>query len=90
MEIKMSDNKLKLGLSPITKKVYLGRQKKGMWLGSERDVTSDFLQVMEHKFPINTTSNVEVDGLIKFRVIIVDSKKEVAIDGKLVKFDIYD
>jgi len=69
------DNKLRLGMSPITKKVYLGKQNKGMWVGKKREITSDFLQVMEQKFPINTASNVSEDGVNKYRVIIVDMEK---------------
>jgi len=78
----MKDNKMHLGFSPLTGKIYLGRQKGDCWVGEKRDVTSEFLQVMEQKFPINTTQSVTVDGEDKFRVIVVDMEKTVAIDGK--------
>jgi len=74
-----------LGYSPITHRIYWGRQnvKTGVWVGdNKKDITSDFLQVMEHKFPINTSQNVSINGENKYRVIVVDMDKEVIVDGK--------
>lgn len=78
----MIDNKLHLGYSDLTEKIYLGKQKDGAWVGEKRDVTSEFLQVMEHKFPINTSQNISIDGKNKYRVIIVDMEKPVTVNGK--------
>jgi len=77
-----------LGYSPLSGRVYWGRQNSetGMWVGNDkRDVTSEFLQVMEHKFPVNTTHNVSVNGENKYRVIVVDMGREVRVDGKVVE-----
>ena len=78
----MADNKRHLGHSPLSGRIYLGRQNNGMWQAGKRDVTSEFLQVMEHKVPINTCQNVTVNGENKYRIIVVDMKAEVTIDGK--------
>jgi len=83
----MDDNKMHLGMSPITERIYLGRQRNGMWSGPKRDVTSEFIQVMEQKFPINTTKNISVDGVNKYRVIVLDMEKEITIDGKPIDFE---
>lgn len=48
----MNDNKMHLGFSPLTNRVYLGKQNKDQWVGDKRDVTSEFLQVMLQMFPI--------------------------------------
>lgn len=79
-------NKLKLGFNPIDKRVYLGRQKDGIWSGDKRDVTNDFLQVMEHKFPINTAQNISINGENRYRVLVIDMDKEITINGRKVDF----
>tara|TARA_R110002096_G_C14661646_1_gene728211 strand:+ start:32768 stop:33019 length:252 start_codon:yes stop_codon:yes gene_type:complete len=74
-----------MGLSPITKRVYWGRQNTdtGCWVGNnKKDITSDFLQVLEQKFPINTAQNISENGEDKYRIIVVDMDKEVVINGK--------
>ncbi|WP_045993467.1 DUF7446 family protein, partial [Halomonas sp. S2151] len=77
-----------LGYSPLSGRIYWGRQnpKTGMWVGNDkRDVTSEFLQVMTHKFPVNTAQNISVNGENKYRVIVVDAGREVSVDGKIVE-----
>lgn len=76
------DNKLHLGYSPLTKNIYLGKQNNGLWVGEKRNVTDEFLQVMEHKFPINTHDIIEAHGKQLYRIISVDMDKEVLINGK--------
>lgn len=41
-------NELGIGLSPITDKIYLGKQNKAkrMWVGEKKDITENFLDVM--------------------------------------------
>jgi hypothetical protein len=78
----MLDNKLHLGYSSLSEKIYLGRQRNGLWQGEKRDVTSEFLQVMEHKFPMNTHQVISVGGVDSYRVIVVDMDKEVVVNGK--------
>lgn len=37
-----------IGYSPLTQKIYLGKQDKtkGMWVGDKEDITSDFINVL--------------------------------------------
>ena len=79
-------SKMQLNYSPITHKIMLGRIKGNTAQGEQRDVTNNFLQVMEMKFPINTSQNVSVNGVNKYRVIILDMEKEITINGKAVDF----
>lgn len=80
----VKDNKLHLGCSPLIGNVYLGKQNKDCWIGEPRDVTSEFIQVMQQKFNINTTQTIRINGNAAYRVIVVDMDKEVLINGKNV------
>lgn len=71
-------NKTGLLYSPLTGRILWGRHNGN----NQKDITSGFLQVMEMKFPVNTSQNVSVNGENKYRVIVVDMEKEVTIDGK--------
>jgi len=79
----MSDKKLHLGHSPLTGKIYLGRQKnENEWSGEKRDVTNEFIQVMLHKFEPNTIQNITIDGKPKYRIAVIDSGRKIEVDGK--------
>lgn len=80
----MAYNKMQLGLSPLTGRIYLGRQKNGHWIGEKRDVTSDFIQVMLQKFEPNTCSDITMDGEPKYKIVIIDSSRVVTVDGKQI------
>lgn len=77
--------KASIHYSPLTERVMLGRvnPSTGVAIGEMRDVTSAFLQVMEMKFPINSTQVVNVDGEPSYRVIVVDMEKRVEINDKV-------
>lgn len=77
-------NKTGLMYSPLSERVYWGLNNgKGLAVGSnKKDVTSEFLQVMEMKFPINTSQKITVNGEDKYRVIVVDMTKNVVVNGK--------
>lgn len=49
-----------IGYSPLSDKVYLGRQNKikGMWIGEKEDITNDFLNVCFQYFEENTIRNI--------------------------------
>ncbi len=49
-----------IGYSPLSDKIYLGRQNKikGMWIGEKEDVTNDFLNVCFQYFEENTIRNI--------------------------------
>jgi hypothetical protein len=53
-----------------------------MWVGHKQNITSDFIQVMEHKFPINTAQNISVNGVNKFRFLSLNMDKEITVNGK--------
>jgi len=75
-----------LNYSPLTEEILWGRtNKNGVSSGVMKNVTSNFLQIMEMKFPINTSQNVTVNGTNKFRVIVVAMDRKVEIDGKLIE-----
>jgi len=79
----MSDKKLHLGHSPLTGKIYLGKQKNtNEWSGEKRDVTNEFIQVMLHKFEPNTIHNITVGGQSKYRIMVVDVGRKIELDGK--------
>jgi hypothetical protein len=72
--------------SPLSEDVYWGRtNKNGVSSGSMKNVTSNFLQVMEMKFPINTSQNISVNSTNKYRVIVVAMDRKVEIDGNLIE-----
>lgn len=79
-------NKTGLLYSPLTERIFWGLHNgNGVAVGNkQKDITSDFLQMMELKFPINTAQNISIDGENKYRVIVVDMSKEVIVNGKLV------
>lgn len=80
----MNLEKIDIGYSELTSKVYLGTiAKVGEWK-DKKDITTRFLQIMEQKFPINTTQNISVNGENKYRVIVVDMDKEVVVNGKII------
>jgi hypothetical protein len=71
--------------SPITKQILWGRSnEKGVSSGTPKDVTSSFLQVMEHKFPIDTCQNISINGENKYRVLVIRMGREVILDGKVI------
>jgi len=78
-------SKANLNYSPLSQRVFWGRtNEKGCSIGEQRDVTSAFIQVMEMKFPPNTIHTITADGEPKFRILVVDMSKEVAVNGKVV------
>lgn len=78
------DQKLHLGYSALTGKIYLGKQNGDKWVGTKRDVTSEFIEVMLHKFEPNTIQNIKVNGKVKYRVLVVNIEKTIEVDGKSV------
>lgn len=49
-----------IGYSPLTEKIYLGKQnqEKGMWIGEKEDITSDFINVMFQYIEQNTQRTI--------------------------------
>ena len=81
----MSDNKQHLGYSPLTEKIYLGRQKGNQWVGNTKcDVTNEFIGVMLQKFEPNTSQAISINGENKYKVIVVDMTRKVTVNGKAI------
>lgn len=78
----LNNDLLKMGYSPLSKNIYLGLQRGDISVGHKQNITSNFIQIMEHKFPINTSQNISVEGVNKFRFLCLDLDKEVLINGK--------
>jgi hypothetical protein len=70
----MAYEKLTIGVSPITKTVFIGRlNKKGnMWLDGKRDITSDFLRCIEEFFQPGSTTELTVNGEVG---LVIEAKK---------------
>lgn len=49
-----------IGFSPLTDRVYLGKQnqEKGIWVGEKKDITSDFINVMFEYIPEGTSRTI--------------------------------
>lgn len=49
-----------IGYSPLTDKVYLGKQntEKRLWVGDKKDITSEFLSVTSEFFEENTIRDI--------------------------------
>ena len=49
-----------IGYSPLSEKVYLGKQntEKGMWIGTKKDITDEFLAVSFEYFEENTIRDI--------------------------------
>ena len=57
-------NKKGIGYSPLTEKIYLGKQnkEKGVWVGEKEDITSDFINVMFQYVEPNTTRTIRTES----------------------------
>lgn len=69
-----------IGYSPLTDKVYLGKQnqEKSMWVGNKRDITNEFLAVASAFFEENTIRDIECsDGNSNLFINIKNDKKSI-------------
>ena len=69
--------KMGIGYSPLSEKIYLGRQnkEKGHWVGDKEDITSDFLFILEQFIPKQTTRQIKC-GETKSLVLHIAETKE--------------
>jgi hypothetical protein len=74
-----------IGYSPLTDKVYLGKQntEKRIWIGEKKDITNEFLAVSHEFFEENTIREIG-DSNGKKNLFINSKKDKVSIE-KLVK-----
>lgn len=75
-----------IGHSPLTDKVYLGRQNKakGMWIGEKEDITNDFINVAFQYFEENTIRNI-VSTNSKKENLFINIKNDKESIERLVK-----
>lgn len=69
-----------IGYSPLTDKVYLGRQnkEKRIWVGEKRDITNEFLAVASEFFEENTIRDVGCsNGNSNLFINIKNDKKSI-------------
>ncbi len=75
----MAYEKLQLGFSPLTERIYLGRvnpKKPNEWQGNKKDVTSNFISVLLQKFEPNTETTLTIDGKKKYTVTVRPFKEK--------------
>jgi hypothetical protein len=67
-----------IGYSPLTDRVYIGRQnrEKGMWIGEKEDITNDFLAVSSQFFEVNSIREINVSSGRKEIHICVDGTEK--------------
>lgn len=68
-----------IGYSPLTDKVYLGKQNqdKGMWVGEKKDITNDFLAVSHAYFAENTTRVIKCGKESNIFINIKNDKESI-------------
>ena len=66
--------KITMGVSPLTKTVFIGRlNKKGdMWLDGKRNFTNEFLRCVEEYFQPGSTTELTVNGEVR---LVIEAKK---------------
>jgi hypothetical protein len=73
-----------IGYSPLTEKIYLGRQNKskGLWIGDKEDITSDFIHVAFQYFEENTVRKI---GNSKTENLFINIKNDKKSIEKVIK-----
>ena len=68
-----------IGYSPLTEKVYLGKQnkEKGVWIGEKQDITNDFLAVAHAYFSENTSRVVHCGKESNIFINIKNDKESI-------------
>lgn len=74
-----------IGYSPLSDKIYLGKQnkEKGLWVGDKEDITSDFLTVLNQYIPKDTSRNMVLKNTNENSVIIHIDMEEESIRNTL-------
>ncbi|MDD4970827.1 MAG: hypothetical protein PHT07_15475 [Paludibacter sp.] len=87
MSTKSGTMKKRIGYSPLTQKIYLGKQnkEKRMWVGEKEDITSDFIAVlMEFVGPGEVRRITTIDG-IEENIVLNIKLNKVSIE-KAIKY----
>jgi hypothetical protein len=74
-----------IGYSPLTDKVYLGKQNKDkrMWVGAKKDITNEFLAVASEFFEENCVRDVSCSN--GSRNLFINVKKDKEGIEKVIK-----
>lgn len=77
-----------IGYSPLSEKVYLGKQNKtkNQWVGEKVDITNDFIDVMMAFVPENTTRKITGVTSKNVNIFININKKDKVGIEKAIKF----
>jgi hypothetical protein len=80
-----NDMKKGIGHSPLTDRVYLGKQnkEKGMWVGEKEDITEEFLHVLNQYIPPTMMKTMSVNGVTESFVCNVPNDEESM--GRFIK-----
>lgn len=69
-----------LGYGPVTRRIYWGKindRKPEVWVGSKKDVTSNFIHVLVTAFcPAGSVRPITVDGKVEAHVFTVSNTKD--------------
>jgi hypothetical protein len=68
-----------IGYSPLTDKVYLGKQntEKRIWVGEKKDVTNEFLAVASEFFEENTIRDIGCGGKSNLFINVKNDKESI-------------
>ena len=75
-----------IGYSPLTEKVYLGKQntEKRLWIGDKKDITNEFLAVAHEYFGENKVRDISCsNGKSNLFINIKNDKKSIE---KVIKY----
>lgn len=73
-----------IGISHLTEEIYYGVKEGNQFVGEINNITNDFLHVVLEKFEPNTICNITIDGVEKYRVLVIGIDSTVAVNGREV------
>ena len=78
LKSKIMATKNGIGYSPLSEKVYLGKQnqEKGMWVGAKQDITNQFLDVSYAYFEEGTVRTIKSESGKENLFINIQNDKE--------------
>ena len=78
-----------IGYSPLTEKIYLGKQnqEKGMWIGEKEDITSDFINVMFQYIEPNTQRTIRTTSGLETNIFFNIKREKESIEKAIKYFE---
>lgn len=77
--------KLILGYSNITERIFLGKADKGVWKDEKRDITSNFIDVLLYYVPESRVREIKTPSTGKVNIFINTVKNKEDIE-KTIRF----